>query len=842
MAISIRFYKANNTYYTIPDNMVMGLSYKADLFDGSFKLGATVCQHFTIHINKDAFTGLTLSDYTRVDLYDGNALIARTYIDSISDEDDLYYEFLLIDKMVNLNAEYDWSSLSNPTVTNILNAICTNLLGYSISEPPTRYDQYLGGLYGADMVVTWDSGISARDFVSYVAEINGAYAFLNQYGYLKFRRYKNAPTSTIQLVSCKDFKLGERHYIDRVVHELGTATTKYPPDSSYSGTGNTVYVNPNNILITDSQSYTRDAIIQQIYSYINQYEFYSLKTSRCQFSGSIRAGDLLSFADGTNSYPTIAQIDWQYNTQWYGGFELKIDTKKQEETQVSGMSEKLNQISIKVDRELNAITQTVSSLETNVSDLGDEVSDLSTDLSTNYYTKTQVEQTASDITISALSGYVSDSDLQTELSDYTPTNNLVSYINLNSSQIVLSSPTLIFGNYPNGAYVEMLTGQYDPSTGSGFNGIKLSGHSSNNRGAITWIDSSYFYYTGDRSEISMFDEQFHIYGYSDIAVTSNTTKDVYHNIYTKTTWNTTDPSSPERWTDWTFWQSIDSPLSHSAGEPYIVFSTRNELIVGTPTITQSLSIYKANISNSTLQSTILYGETSSYGQIKTSFNSSVAMGSYQASATTIANLVDEVRYSSGVMGSANISASYTNGNVTIPSGWYNFIYSPHRSGGVNGTATGDNCNYGSLLLMSMTADNGMFKIRVSSGAIGSVRRIGLLTAGEEQDYVTETGATGSWAYRKWASGKTEAWRTVTVTASATTKVGSVYRSSGTVDLPSGLFSSAPHLVATMDATGTNLFQAQAHATSATNIDVRVWRANASTATYGVDMSFYAWRG
>lgn len=118
----------------------------------------------------------------------------------------------------------------------------------------------------------------------------------------------------------------------------------------------------------------------------------------------------------------------------------------------------------------------------------------------------------------------------------------------------------------------------------------------------------------------------------------------------------------------------------------------------------------------------------------------------------------------------------------------------------------------------------------------------LMTAGDFADRVIETGTSGSWAYRKWNSGKVEAWRTVTVTASATTQVGSVYRSTATVDLPSGLFNSTPHLITSMDAVGSNIFQVQATATSATSISVRIWRVNASSSTYGVDTSFYAWRG
>ena len=111
------------------------------------------------------------------------------------------------------------------------------------------------------------------------------------------------------------------------------------------------------------------------------------------------------------------------------------------------------------------------------------------------------------------------------------------------------------------------------------------------------------------------------------------------------------------------------------------------------------------------------------GQVRTSFKSSIAMGSYQATATTVGDLVEEVRFSSGCAGSVSIGTAYTKNGVTIEAGWYNFMYMPHRSGGVNGTASGDNCNYGNMLLFGMNNTYGRFAVRVSSSAIAEVARI-----------------------------------------------------------------------------------------------------------------------
>ena len=110
------------------------------------------------------------------------------------------------------------------------------------------------------------------------------------------------------------------------------------------------------------------------------------------------------------------------------------------------------------------------------------------------------------------------------------------------------------------------------------------------------------------------------------------------------------------------------------------------------------------------------------GQLKTSFKSSVATGSYCPSSSTIPDLCNELKYSSGCMGSVSITTAYSLNDTTVRTGWYNFIWIPHRSGGINGTASGDNCEYGSLLLSGMTRQ-GCFLIRYAGNAIAECRRI-----------------------------------------------------------------------------------------------------------------------
>lgn len=103
------------------------------------------------------------------------------------------------------------------------------------------------------------------------------------------------------------------------------------------------------------------------------------------------------------------------------------------------------------------------------------------------------------------------------------------------------------------------------------------------------------------------------------------------------------------------------------------------------------------------------------GRIYTSFHNSVAVGSCLANANTIPDLVEELRYSSGCMGSAMINTSYD----MIPRGWYNFIYIPHGSGGINGTKYSDLCDYGSLIIIGMNVENQAWIIQFQSNTIAS---------------------------------------------------------------------------------------------------------------------------
>lgn len=92
-----------------------------------------------------------------------------------------------------------------------------------------------------------------------------------------------------------------------------------------------------------------------------------------------------------------------------------------------------------------------------------------------------------------------------------------------------------------------------------------------------------------------------------------------------------------------------------------------------------------------------------------------------SSTRTLQELIDELRYLNGTIGSATIT-----GVSPMPTRecWYNFIYIPHRTGGDYGQAAGDNHQFGNLLLFPMNDANAdsWYQVNVISGNMLTPRK------------------------------------------------------------------------------------------------------------------------
>ena len=89
------------------------------------------------------------------------------------------------------------------------------------------------------------------------------------------------------------------------------------------------------------------------------------------------------------------------------------------------------------------------------------------------------------------------------------------------------------------------------------------------------------------------------------------------------------------------------------------------------------------------------------------------VASFQSGASTVTELINQVRYTNGCMGSVDFAKS----EYKTTASWYTFIWIPHRTGGLHLGNNGDNQNYGSLLLFPMVFDGTAWFFRYQHGEI-----------------------------------------------------------------------------------------------------------------------------
>lgn len=378
----------------IDNSYVYQLNLSSKLFDSTFTLGGTLCNQVSLQIDKQAVNTQPNYIYLKDDL--GNKLYTLV-IDSVDDTNLHYYDYVLTDCMILFNQVYDYSRLNSRTLQSILDAICATYLGTTAPTIP-----FMG-----DLVISWNENTTARQLVSYIAEVNGYYAYIDGNNNLKFSTVNNASIYSINIADCADISIGDKFKFDRVVYDYGTATYKWPIDDEYTDVGNnTYYINTSNILLTDTGSYSIADTVKRIYNNINNFEFYNISISRCVLPENVKAGDIITFTSATgDGYKTIAQFDWNYSGNWSGGFSLEVNSEKIEETKIIDTNIE-KQVSILVDRELGQITQRVSDAEGDISTLFQDTSSIKTSFvkkdDTNYQNLiTNIEFDASGVNITS---------------------------------------------------------------------------------------------------------------------------------------------------------------------------------------------------------------------------------------------------------------------------------------------------------------------------------------------------------------------------------------------------------------------------------------------------------
>lgn len=191
-------------------------------------------------------------------------------------------------------------------------------------------------------ISVYDNTVSARTYLSYIAEQAGGFACIGRDGKLYIRTI-GKDTIQMPLRYFENFEFGEKIKISRVKYEDGIQLFE-----KGNTTGNTIYINQDNMYIVDQEQ------IDNIYNLYKDLEVYS-------FEGS-------SFVDPAWDIGDIIDIDgkkiiYQGSGQFGGKFKAdissKIQCKAREETMSRTPSQKTinRRVQSQIDQENLRITQ-----------------------------------------------------------------------------------------------------------------------------------------------------------------------------------------------------------------------------------------------------------------------------------------------------------------------------------------------------------------------------------------------------------------------------------------------------------------------------------------------------
>lgn len=221
-------------------------------------------------------------------------------------------------------------------------------------------------------IAVYDNTVSARTYLSYIAEQAGGIAVIGRDGKLYIKTIGESSV-TLSLKLFKTFKWGEKFKITRVRYDDGIQLFE-----KGDTTGNTVYISQDNMYIVDQEQ------IDNIYNALKDLEFYSFEGESI-IDPALDTGDII-IIDGKN---VIYQGSMQFSGRWIASIESKIQCKSKEETTTRTPSQKI--INRRVQSSINQIDGKITQLAEQTTEHETKLTQQEQDING---IKTKVENTA----------------------------------------------------------------------------------------------------------------------------------------------------------------------------------------------------------------------------------------------------------------------------------------------------------------------------------------------------------------------------------------------------------------------------------------------------------------
>lgn len=286
------------------------------------------------------------------------------------------------------------------TKLQILQDICTK------ANVTCNITSFIGS---TDLIGIYDNTITARQYIADLSEQAGKIATINRSGELIFVDLNNLATWDIPLSIVEKYEIGKPYKIGQVVYE--DAIRRFATEESND---DILYLNASNPYISSQEQ------VEDIFDEVNAFEIDSVTTGKILGNPAIDSYDLINVYDDsdendTSIFKTLATSDLSYTGVLINTFETQISEEERKQNVTingqatfqkwarttidniegtvaiqTGQIEELTREENNNYQELLGKFQTVDESLATIDEIGTAV----TQLQTNTYTKTEIQQIA----------------------------------------------------------------------------------------------------------------------------------------------------------------------------------------------------------------------------------------------------------------------------------------------------------------------------------------------------------------------------------------------------------------------------------------------------------------
>lgn len=260
----------------------------------------------------------------------------------------------------------DGSDIMGITLENLLKTLCKHFLGENmLGTYPT---------INKDIVVaSYDSTISGKQYISWIAELMGSNAKIGRDGKLCLQPIKCVSTVTIDALTGKSLVIDTKYRISKVRFDNGAVI----PNEFGNDTHNTLNIRTDNMLFSGDDD-TRDEIIENIYNSVKDLEIWNIQTENYG-DLSLDSFDIVTYnaPEDSKSYTTFYTYNITYEQTIMSKINTEIPSKQVEKT--------TNVIKDDTNGKIRSIRTTINQIENTLdTTVTETIPNIKDDVSSNY--------------------------------------------------------------------------------------------------------------------------------------------------------------------------------------------------------------------------------------------------------------------------------------------------------------------------------------------------------------------------------------------------------------------------------------------------------------------------